>query len=268
MGILKYGMITDPSRDIVKEIRKASRMGFDYVELGMEIPEGHPDILRKRRRAIIGALKAFRHPPVGHTAYWFDIWSEYEDVRQAWLKVGRKSIDAAASVGCRKLNIHAPIFNGMYKYVESYKKRAIRNTVRSLREMVRYSSGRKVMIVMENLPEVYSMTIKEFSCIMDRTPGLGAHVDIGHAFVEGGMRRVSRYLRIFRNRLEHVHFSDNLGLQDDHIGIGQGIIDYERVMRLLRRIGYSKTITFEIFSGRKDLRDSLKAIKAMEEEIW
>ncbi len=262
----KYGMLTSPARDILSEIRTAHRMGFDYVELGIEIPEGHPDIIKRERRAILEALKPLGQP-IAHTAYWFDLWSDYEGVRRAWVEVGKKSVDAASPLGCSKLNIHAPILHGMYRG-EPYKSRAIKNMVRSLRELVRYGRGRGIKIMMENMPEPDCMRFREFSCILGRVPGLGAHVDTGHAFVEGGMAAVSRYIRAFRDRLEHIHFSDNQGEQDDHIGIGQGAIDYFRVMRLLRRIRYDKTITLEIFSGRKDLKNSLKTIKAIEEEVW
>ena len=92
MDRLKYGMITNPSRDIVREIRDASRMGFDYVEIGMEIPEGHPDVLIRKRQDILRVLKAFRHPPIAHTPYWTDLWSDYDEVRHAWIRVCNKSI--------------------------------------------------------------------------------------------------------------------------------------------------------------------------------
>lgn len=268
MDRLSYGMMTNPARDIVSEINTAHRMGFDYVELGMEIPEGHPDILRRNSKAIARALQAFGHPPVGHTAYWFDLWSEYEEVRQAWLEVGRKYIDAAALLGCRRLNIHAPILHGMYGHMKSYREAALRNMAGSLRELVRHGRGRGITVMMENMPEPGYMRLKEYTYIMDRVPGLGAHIDTGHAFVEGGMARVSSYIRAFRDRLEHIHFSDNSGLEDEHVGIGHGAMDYPRVMRLLRRVRYDGTITLEIYSNRKELRESLKTVRAMEERTW
>jgi sugar phosphate isomerase/epimerase len=268
MDRLSYGMITNPARDMLSEIRAARRMGFDYVELGIEIPRGHPDILRRKRRAMLRALKPLRHPPVGHTPYWTDFWSGYEEVRRAWVEVGRKSIDAAALLGCMKMNIHAPILHGMYRHMKPYREIALKNTAMSLRELVRYGRGKGVTVMMENMPEPDCMHLREFAYIMEGVPGLGAHIDVGHAFIEGGMPMVSRYLRAFRERLEHIHFSDNLGLEDEHLGIGRGVIDYIRVMRLLRRIRYDKTASLEIFSGRRELRNSLKTIRAIEEEVW
>ncbi len=263
-----YGMMTNPSRNVVEEIRAASRMGFDYAEINIEIPCGHPDILKRERLAILKALKKFEHPPVAHTAYWFDLCSDYEEVRQAWLSVAMKSVDAASLLGCGIMNIHAPILRSAYVYVDAFRKRALRNMVRSLRELVRYASGRDVAIMLENMPDLGGVRFKEFSCILDGVPGLMAHVDTAHAFVEGGMPMVSRYLRTFQERLVHIHFSDNMGLEDEHLGIGQGVMDYARVMRLLKRMRYDRTITLEIYSSMKDLRDSLRIVRAIEEGIW
>jgi sugar phosphate isomerase/epimerase len=268
IGRPKYGMMTNPSRDIVSEIQSARRMGFDYVELEMEIPEGHHDILKNRKGEILKALKEFDKPPVGHTPYWSDLWSDYEEVRNAWIQVMRKSIDVSGLLGCGKVNIHAPILHGLYGQSRPHMKRAVGNFVRSMKELTEYASRKDIKIVLENMPTPDTITLKEYSYIMEGVSGLYAHIDAGHCFVEGGMRMISRYIRTFRDRLEHMHFSDSMGEQDDHIGIGVGVIDYYSVMKLLRRIRYDKTISLEIHSSRKELTESLKILRMMEEEIW
>ena len=268
MGILKYGMMTNPSKDIIKEILKVRRLGFDYVELAVEIPEAHHDILRKRRKEILRELSRFRHGPVSHTTWQFDLTSDYEEVRQAWLSVAKSSIDVSAMLGCRLMNIHAPILQMFYAQYRRYMKKALDNYVKSMRELVRYASGKGVVIVLENLPTPDTVTLKEYTDIMNRVPGLKAHIDIGHCFMEGGMGMISRYLRTFQDRLEHVHVSDNMGDEDEHLGIFQGAIDYIRVMRLLKKVGYDKGVTLEVHSTSKDLKDSLRILRAIEEEVW
>lgn len=268
MGVLKYGMVTTPSRDMIKEIRLARRLGFDYVELGVEIPEGHHDILRKRKKEIMRELREFRHPPIAHTPYWTDLWSEYDEVREAWVKVCKHFIDVSGMLGCRFMNIHAPILPILYARYRKYMKKALDNHAKSLRELVRYASGRDVIIILENIPSPDAVTFKEYKGIMDKVPGLKAHIDIGHCFMEGGMRAISSYINTFQDRLEHIHVSDNMGEQDEHLGIAQGAIDYVEVMKLLKKVGYDKGVTLEIFSGRKDLRDSLKILRAIEEKVW
>jgi sugar phosphate isomerase/epimerase len=262
-----YGMPTDPSRDIAKEIGKARKMGFDFPELFMEVPEGHYDILSRKGPGILKALKAFDHEPIAHTAYWHGLYSEYDGVRQAWIDVAKRTMDVARSLGCRKFNIHGPVPNGMYKHSKKHWKRALEIYTKSMKDIVRYASGRDVVIIMENMGP-FGVEFKGFSEVTKSIPELGAHIDVGHAFLEGGMKMIRKYIRTFRNRIEHFHFADNMGVTDDHVGIGQGTIDYFAVMEMLWKMKYDKTITLEIFSGKNDLRDSLRIVKAIEEEIW
>lgn len=44
-----------------------------------------------------------------------------------------------------------------------------------------------------------------------------------------------------------VHFSDNKGINDDHLPIGAGIIDRENIIKQLKKIHYNKTITLEVW---------------------
>ena len=47
-----YGLLTDPSNEILSEIRKIYDLNFDYVEIGIEGPEGNPTIINKKRYEI------------------------------------------------------------------------------------------------------------------------------------------------------------------------------------------------------------------------
>ena len=38
MSTPKFGLLTNPSIDIVKEIRDIYDLGFDYAEIGIEVP--------------------------------------------------------------------------------------------------------------------------------------------------------------------------------------------------------------------------------------
>jgi len=264
----KYGMLTNPARDIVREIRSAKSMGFDFVELGLEIPEGSADALKGKQEAILKVLASFSHPAIAHTAYWLDLWTDYEEVRNAYVNICKRLVHVAASLGCMKINIHSPHFYGKYSQIEKHKRRGLSNFVKSLREISSFSKPRGVMVILENSPTPKSVRLKDFSHIVESVRDIGVHLDTGHAFIEEGMRGVEMYLRAFRQRLEHIHFNDNLGISDEHIGIGDGAVDFIKVMKILRRFRYSKTITLEVFSSRKDLKDSLKYVKDLEEDLW
>ena len=67
-----YGLLTNPSIEIISEISKIYDLNFDYVEIGIEGPEGNPDIINKKKNEIIKLLGRFKQKPIGHKAYWID----------------------------------------------------------------------------------------------------------------------------------------------------------------------------------------------------
>jgi hypothetical protein len=42
-----YGLLTNPSHELISEISKIYDLSFDYVEIGIEGPEGNPDIINQ-----------------------------------------------------------------------------------------------------------------------------------------------------------------------------------------------------------------------------
>ena len=44
-----YGLLTNPSNDIISEISKIYDLNFEYVEIGIEWPEGNSGIINKRK---------------------------------------------------------------------------------------------------------------------------------------------------------------------------------------------------------------------------
>jgi hypothetical protein len=52
-----YGLLTNPSNDVISEISKIYDLSFDYVEIGIEGPEGNPDIINQaitKRNSALG----------------------------------------------------------------------------------------------------------------------------------------------------------------------------------------------------------------------
>ena len=55
--MLYYGLPTNPSIEILSEITKIYDLGFDYVEIGIEGPEGNPHIINKKRKEIVNLIQ-------------------------------------------------------------------------------------------------------------------------------------------------------------------------------------------------------------------
>ena len=78
-----YGLLTNPSNEIISEISKIYELTFDYAEIGIESPEGNPGIINNRRDEIVKLLQKFKQKSIAHTAYWIDLASDYDYVRHA-----------------------------------------------------------------------------------------------------------------------------------------------------------------------------------------
>jgi sugar phosphate isomerase/epimerase len=256
-----YGLLTNPSNEILSEIAKIYDLNFEYVELGIEGPEGNPQIINKKKNEIIKLLQKFKHRPIGHTAYWIDLCSDYDYIRHAWILEAMREIRTVKKVGIDLINFHSNL-NGMF-YGEK-RKILLDNMVKSLREIVRYAEKCKVHIMLENVP--YSNGIHdiiEFKYIIDNVPSLFVHLDIPHAFTSSGMKSVLDYINTFRDKIIHIHWHDNHGRKDEHLPIGEGLIDHEKTVGALKNIEYDRTITLEVFTNSNDAKSSSDKLKIM-----
>jgi sugar phosphate isomerase/epimerase len=63
----------------------------------------------------------------------------------------------------------------------------------------------------------------------------------------------------------HVHVSDNKRVNDDHLPLGVGTIDWPEQLGLLKASGYDGTITVEVFTpDRTFVVDSAERVR----RIW
>jgi sugar phosphate isomerase/epimerase len=256
-----YGLLTNPSNDMTSEISKIHDLNFDYAEVGIESPEGNPDIINKRKDEILKLLEAFKQKPIGHTAYWIDLASDYDYIRHAWILEAIREIKIARKLGIDLINFHANI-NGMF--YGKRRKIVLDNLVKSLREIISQAKKYKVDIMLENVPLSNGIhSIDEFKYIIDNVDMLFVHLDIPHAFTSGGMASVIDYIITFRDKIIHIHWHDNHGQKDEHIPIGDGFIDHQEAVRALKEIDYNRTITLEVFTNNNDAKSSADKLRTM-----
>jgi endonuclease IV len=131
--MLSYGSLTNPSNEILSEITKIYDLNFDYVEIGIEGPEGNPMIINKKKNEIAKLLQRFKQKPIGHTAYWIDLCSDYGYIRDAWILEATREIRTAKGIDIDLINFHTNL-NGMF-YGEA-RRILLDNLIKSLREIV------------------------------------------------------------------------------------------------------------------------------------
>ena len=230
--------------------------------MGIEGPEGNPQIINEKKNEITRLLEKFKQMPICHTAYWIDLCSDYDYVRNAWILEAMREIRTVRELGIDLINFHANL-NGMF-YGEK-RKNLLDNMVKSLTEIVRYAEKLKIRVMLENVPLSNGVhEVVEFKYIIDNVPSLLVHLDIPHAFTSGGMKSVLDYINTFTDKIIHIHWHDNHGRKDEHLPIGEGLIEHEKAVRALKDIGYNRTITLEVFTNRNDAKSSTDKLKI----IW
>src|ERR671918_2769021 len=260
--MLFYGLLTNPSNEILDEIVKAYELDFEYVEVGIEGPEGHPLMIKKKKDNILNLLQKFSHKPIAHTPYWIDLCSDYEHVRHAWVLEAKREIRIARMIEVDLINFHANL-NGMF-YGEK-RKILLDNLIKSLREIVNHAKNSNVHVMLENTPLSNGIhNIDEFKYIVDNVATLFVHLDVPHAFTSGGTKSVIDYINTFRDKIIHIHWHDNHGKRDEHLPIGEGFIDHQRAIKALKDIDYDRTITLEVFTNSDDARSSANQLRT----IW
>ena len=254
--MIKIGKLTYPFGNIVKEINKAKKLGFDYVEIGIEFPT-NASILKKNKSSIIKALKNFQYPPLGHTCWWYLLNLPYDGVRKAWLSQAKIDINIANELGIKLLNFHFWVPTSILLENKESRKIILDNYVKSLNELTNFAKKKQVILMLENGEEKFGY----YKYVLDRIPKLKVHFDIGHAFLSGGMTNIKRFISYFGDRIIHVHIHDNHGKLDEHLALGKGKINWKKVFSWLKKPKYDKTITFEVFKSEKDLIKSIKYFK-------
>ena len=115
----------------------------------------------------------------------------------------------------------------------------------SVREVTLAARERNVEPCVENVINgPYS--IQGFDALLRETDA-SMTFDTGHARLAGFSRDESaRFLDRHRERVSHVHLSDNRGGSDEHLPVGLGTVDFETVLSPLLDSSWAGTITHEV----------------------
>lgn len=117
--------------------------------------------------------------------------------------------------------------------------------VRAVKDLADYAPD--LLIGLENLvyphemyrsPEELAELIKK----VNRT-NVGLTLDVGHAVTCG--YDPADFFNLLSDDIFHVHLHDNNGVIDQHLPLGQGIIDYVAVIQSLKRLDYQGVVNLE-----------------------
>jgi sugar phosphate isomerase/epimerase len=134
-------------------------------------------------------------------------------------------------------------------------------SVESLTRVWERCQERGLTLVLETpLPHLLGGQPDDFTWILGRLPSRGTSVcvDTSHATLG---RCLLESLDRHAGRLAHIQASDNRGTTDDHLPPGDGVIDWERLIRTLEAIGYQGVFMLEV-AGNGDIDGHLERVVA------
>lgn len=147
-------------------------------------------------------------------------------LRQASLKETIATIMESADLGAETVTVHPGLssmaVNGMEARAEGLARQSIRHIDEASKEY-------GVTVAIENMPNVpffLGRTAESLSSLIDGTD-LGVCFDIGHANTAG---QVDEMIDKLGDRIVNIHIHDNNGARDEHLTIGDGNIDFPRVI--------------------------------------
>jgi len=261
---MKYGAMNFPIKPVMDELKKISDLGFDYFELSLDPPCAHYASILEMENEIAMALEQYSMDIICHLpsfVYTADLCPAIRDIS---LKEMIHSLKTAARIGAKKAVLHPSFISGLGLFVMETAKEYAHE---SLGAIVKEAARLEIDLCFENMYPGYNSFFdpRHFQKIFQDFPSLKMCLDTGHGNIDDPYNtRLFEFVQKIPDKIGHVHVSDNCGKKDDHLGVGQGNINFEKFITQLTRSGYNDTITLEIFSeNTRDVLDSREKISSM-----
>jgi sugar phosphate isomerase/epimerase len=187
-----------------------------------------------------------------------------ESLREASVNEVLTSLEVAATLQPYKVVLHPSYVMGLGLFVPEQTKSY---AMTSLGTIVERAHQLGLCLCLENMfPRAqWLVEPEDFAGVLEKFPTINLTLDTGHAHIDdrAGKRAVD-FIQCFPERIAHIHASDNFGKEDSHLPVGAGTVDFQRIGTALKDMGYSDTVTVEVFSPDRDyLRISREKLIAL-----
>ena len=219
----------------IDHIHEIGKLGYPFAEISLYEPgqvlEQLQDLMELKEK--YGIYYLAHYPNEGTP---FDV----EMLQDKFVSKLKRLLDLSQNLGIRKGTMHFWMDKRRVASTVVVKK------IQMLSEMVAHAADRGIVLCIENLSEGYD----SFSPAFDAIPGLRMTMDIGHGQLLTKENTSSNFLGHLFHRIAHIHVHDNYGgssVKDDiHLAVGDGIVDYPKILGMLKKKGYRSTITMEV----------------------
>ncbi len=238
---MKVGFPNNPRKEIRDEIKWIANNGFNFIDLFLEPDKG--ELGKFNTGEIKKQLDYYSLDWVGHTAWYLPIGSPVKKLRNCAVEIIKQYLDAFVDMGSDKVTIHSNWPTSLFTEDEG-----VKFQTESIQSILNFASKSGVKIMLEPLGTVHDH-VNNIDRLLELNEGLYFHADIGHLNIYG--RDPVDYLRRYKDKLIHVHLHDNNGIDDLHLPIGSGNIDWNYLINVLKSF-YDGTITLEVFTDDRE----------------
>lgn len=255
-----FGGMNNPRENLLEEATSILELGLDYVEITVEWPRSWADTVGKSIRELIDLSNSYDSFYLVHSPWYLEVGHPLEEVRKGALREGFKILEVASKLESPFATFH-PFTPG---YLSTFRDEARKLNVVGFKELVSYSKDKGVQVLVENVDNGAFRTPSDIRYLLDHVPGLFVTLDVGHAFLGGGLEKFRSYIKKLGKEIMHLHIHDNDLDRDLHLPIGAGRIPWNDVVQEIRGWGYKGTMTLEPHVSDRDyLRISKEKISSL-----
>lgn len=249
---MKIGAMNYPKNDLVKEIKWISENEFDFIDLTIEPLKAYDINILKVKKS----LEDYKLKAIGHTNPFLPSIFPIQSIRKVCLNEFKKYVNIFNKLGIKFMNIHpfydAPLLSDEDK---------IKANIQFLKQVNKLCKSKGITLMLENFVKPFDKP-RIFSKILREVPGLKIHLDVGHANINQKENLTKEFFEKLSKKIVHLHFSDNRGKNDTHLPLGCGNIEWEKIIKIIKKFKFNETITLEVFSPDRDYlllsRDKVK----------
>jgi len=253
IGLSMLYCFSEPFQKMTSHLPEA---GTEYIEI---VDDG-PHELNKQRVAVLKEIGASHGLKYSVHAPFFDIniASPVSNLRRAMLKRLEQSIMHTQALDAYLWIFHPGNNTGISSFYPGIE--WLQNQ-KSIQTLIKTANEYGVKIAIENIPEPYPglmKNVEDFKKFYSQFKGdLNMVLDVGHSNVNG---QTEALFTTFRPKIVHMHLSDNDGSGDQHLGIGRGTIDWNRLAALMKKTAYDSTAVIE---STEHIEESLQKLKQL-----
>lgn len=183
------------------------------------------------------------------------VFSHDKKIREISIKRVMQSLEIATQLNCKAVIFHT---NYLPNFLISsyYDKWVVENTMFWSGIIKQFPS---IDIYIENMFDFNPKMISMLAQSMKDEKRFGVCLDCGHAFLSG--TPISDWIDELSPFIRHLHFSDNEKVDDFHLQIGKGFINWLEVSNKIKQKNINSSVLIEI----QDVEKQISSIEYLKE---